>query len=201
MNSAIYKMWGNGVASTVRQALNLLVSIKQACQAFPPNTLFIASMLLFAYWLDISNTAEAGEPYPILSFVKDGKIPETQWLPYEQYPDDVAQAQAAWIKTKPVLERQLTMTAIKENLRVEESDLGFAEGYVNPGAIFSDSLTPFAQIDKGGSRRWLVFENSYGPLRPSVPLVARWIKTYITYDTADKRIIRVTMGVDARKLE
>ena len=158
-------------------------------------------MLLFACGLDSSTSADTGEPYQKLNFIKDGKIPETQWLPYEQYPDDVAQAQAAWIKTKPVLERQLTMTAIKENLGVEESDLGFAEGYVYPGAIFSDSLTPFAQIDKGGSRRWLVFENSYGPLRPSVPLVARWIKTYITYDTADKRIIRVTMGVDARKLE
>ena len=200
-------MWGNGVASPVRQALRLQVTIKQAYQPFSSDALgktiflFIALMLLFVCGLDISNPAGAGEPYPKLNFVKDGKIPEMQWLPYEQYPEDVAQAHVAWIKTKPVLAQQLTLTAIEENLDLEESDLGFAEGYANLGAIFSDSLTSFAQIDKGGGRRWLVFESTYGPLRPSIPLVVRWIKTYVTYDTGDKRIIRVTMGVDARKLE
>jgi hypothetical protein len=187
--------------------LKLQFTIKQAYQAFPSDALgktivfFMASMLLFACGLDMSNTAGAGEPYPKLNFVKDGKIPETQWLPYEKYPEDVAQAHAAWINIKPVLAQQLTLTAIKENLGLEESDLGFAEGYANLGAIFSNSLTSFAQIDKGGGRRWLVFESTYGPLRPSIPLVVRWIKTYVTYDTADKRIIRVTMGVDAWKLE
>jgi len=158
-------------------------------------------LLILTIGCALASSAEAVDEYPKLDFVKDGKIPETQWLPYEKYPEDVAQAHAAWINIKPVLAQQLTLTAIKENLGLEESDLGFAEGYANLGAIFSDSLTSFAQIDKGGGRRWLVFESTYGPLRPSIPLVVRWIKTYITYDTADKRIIRVTMGVDARKLE
>ena len=162
---------------------------------------FRAFLLILTIGCALASSAEAVDEYPKLDFVKDGKIPETQWLPYEKYPEDVAQAHAAWIKTKAVLAQQLTLTAIKENLGLEESDLGFAEGYANLGAIFSDSLTSFAQIDKGGGRRWLVFESTYGPLRPSIPLVVRWIKTYITYDTADKRIIRVTMGVDARKLE
>ena len=36
-------------------------------------------------------------------------------------------------------------------------------------------MNPFAHIDKGGGR-WLVFEGTHGPLRPSMPLVVRWIK-------------------------
>lgn len=97
--------------------------------------------------------------------------------------------------------RQLTFTNIKEHLGLEESDLGFATDFKDLGAIISDYMKLSAHIDKGGGRRWLVFEGTYGPLRPSIPLVVRWIKTYITYDTVDKRIIRVTMTIEGQKFE
>jgi len=161
----------------------------------------MVSMLLFAGVGAISIPTFAGEAYPKLNFVKEGKIPETEWLPYDHYLEDVEQARAEWSKIRPMVEQQLTFATIKEHLGLEESDLGFAGSFRNLGALISDSMNPFAHIDKGGGRRWLVFEGAYGPLRPSIPLVVRWIKTYITYDTVDKRIIRVTMTIEGQKFE
>jgi hypothetical protein len=95
----------------------------------------------------------------------------------------------------------LTFPLLNDHLGLEVRDLGFAEGYTNLASILGETLQPFAQIDKGNGRRWLVFASTYGPLQSSTPLMRRWIKTYITYDTLDKNIIRVTLAVEGEKLE
>ena len=161
----------------------------------------VVCMLLFSWAGAIPIPSFAGEASPELNFVKEGKIPETEWLPYDNYLEDVEQAKAEWKKAKPLLERQLTWAKIKEQLGLEESDLGFARGFGNLGVIIGDNLHPVAPIDKGGGRRWLVFESMYGPLSPAIPLVTRWIKTYVTYDTVNKKIIRVTLAIEGDKLE
>jgi hypothetical protein len=161
----------------------------------------MVSMLLLVGVGAISIPTLADETHPKLNFAKGGKIPEKEWLPYDHYLEDVEQARAEWSRMRPMVARQLTFPNIKEHLGLEESDLGFATDFKDLGAIISDHMKLSAHIDKGGGRRWLVFEGTYGPLRPSIPLVVRWIKTYITYDTVDKRIIRVTMTIEGQKFE
>ena len=151
--------------------------------------------------LAIAVPASSEETYPIVGFARQGKIPETQWLPYDGYLADADLARAAWVKAKPMLGRQLTWAGLKEQLGLEASDLGFAEGFQDLSAIIGSAQNLFAHIDKGGGRRWLVFEGVYGPLRISRPLVTRWIKTYVTYDTLDKKIIRVTLAIEGDKSE
>lgn len=149
----------------------------------------------------VSTPTCAGGVFLGLSFSKEGKVPETEWLPYDRYPDDVAQAHAEWSRIRPILEQQLTFASIKESLGLEETDLGFPPDIRDLGAIISQRLNPYAHIDKGGGRRWLVFEGRFGPLRPAIPLVERWLKTYVTYDTLDQRIVRVTLAVVGEKYE
>lgn len=165
------------------------------------NRAVIVSLLLVAVVGAVSIPAWGGEAYPEVNFFRHGKAPEREWLPYEQYPDDVEQAQAAWSKTRPLLERQLTFAKVKQELGLDASDLGFAEGVGTPAGIIGFPLNPFAHIDKGSGRRWLIFDGVYGPLRSAPPLVVRWIKTYVTYDTIDRSIIRVTMTIDGEKFE
>jgi hypothetical protein len=78
---------------------------------------------------------------------------------------------------------------------------GFCGRCPDSGRHYRFSVDPFARIDQGGGRQWLVFDGAFGPLRNAPPLVVRWIKTYVTYDTIDRRIIKVTMTIEGEKLE
>ncbi len=158
-------------------------------------TMFLACLPSFF------NPAFADQNQPTLNFVKSGNAPETEWLPYNAYLQDIEQAGVEWQKTKILLEQQLTLSTLRENLGLDLTDLGFAEGYSHFGALLSSNLKPYANIDKGRGQHWLVLEGRYGPLTASNPLVERWIKTYVTYDTLNKKIIRVTLAIDGQKLE
>jgi len=165
------------------------------------NLLFRFVALLPGFLVYSHTPAWAGEIYPQLNFVKEGKAPETELLPYDRYLIDVEHARVAWARARPSLARHLNFPLLKDRLGLDERDLGFAEGYTNLTTILGETLQPFAHIDKGNGRRWLVFASTFGPLHASTPLVRRWIKTYITYDTLDKNIIRVTLAVEGEKLE
>ena len=55
------------------------------------------SLLLVAVVGAVSIPARSGEAYPEVNFFRHGKAPEREWLPYDQYPVDVEQAQAVWM--------------------------------------------------------------------------------------------------------
>jgi hypothetical protein len=165
------------------------------------NVRYVVITMFLACLTSFFNTTFADQNQPILNFVKSGKAPETKWLPYNTYLHDIEQAGVEWQKTKILLEQQLTLSTLRENLDLNLTDLGFAEGYSHFGALLSSNLQPYAHIDKGRGQHWLVLEGRYGPLTASNPLVERWIKTYVTYDTLNKKIIRVTMAIDGQKLE
>jgi hypothetical protein len=158
-----------------------------------------ALLWVFLGFSCIDLSAEAGDPQ--LNFIKSGKIPETEWLPYENYLKDAEYARTAWERLKPILARQLTFGLLKKRLGLDAKDLGFADGYENLGAIMDGPISLSTPIDKGGGRRWLVFQSTYGPLHSSTPSVLRRINSYITYDTLDQRIIRVTLAIVGEKSE
>jgi hypothetical protein len=76
----------------------------------------MVSMLLLVGVGAISIPAFGGEAYPTLNLVKEGKIPETEWLPYDHYLEDVEQARAEWSRIRPMVARQLTFTNINSTL-------------------------------------------------------------------------------------
>ena len=85
--------------------------------------------------------------------------------------------------------------------RVDQSRQLMGDGGDGPGAILGGSLNPVTRLDKGGHRHWAGVRGRLCPLRSYKPLVTRWIKTYVTYDTVDKKIIRATLAVEGGKLE
>lgn len=144
--------------------------------------------------------ADVQEQYPLsICFVREMEyMPELNgWesCSKEDYKEEVKKAlvdwekKCTWVETRitPELARELSRWAIKE-----------MKNYKKVSPL---SKVKFIPVRFNPDHRMIVLEGTIDTLPAHSPIVTRWLKIFLVYDTVNKEIIRATITIKGEILE
>lgn len=140
------------------------------------------------------------ERYPVaLCLVPEmGYIPEVddwEFCPADKLPEDTAAARADWKRRIAWVSRHVTPELARSLSR-----------WARPQMQQYRVVPPLAKstlklVRRNPRRNKLVYEATVDTLPSHAPLVTRWLKVYLLYDTGSRKILRVTITIRGERLE
>jgi hypothetical protein len=109
--------------------------------------------------------------------------------------DDLRRVQAEWKTKSPTIQALLTPERVQSLSRWAVKQM---EGYTIVPALEKAQLQPVAADEKHGT---ILLESTIDTLPTHHPLVTRWLKAFVRYDTRGKNIVHVTITIRGQRLE
>jgi hypothetical protein len=109
--------------------------------------------------------------------------------------EDLRRVQAEWKTKSPAIQAVLTPERVQSLSRWAVKQM---EGYTIVPALEKAQLQPVAADEKQGT---ILLESTIDTLPTHHPLVTRWLKAFVRYDTRGKNIVHVTITIRGQRLE
>jgi len=146
------------------------------------------------------------EPPPELPVLPFGFciIPEMNYIPEvegwsectrDEVPEELKRATAAWKKSSPLVEKQVTPEMARQLSRWAKKEM---EKYVKVPKPLPVELEPITANKAQGK---FVFGCTLDVLPSHHPLVHRWLKAFILWDRDSDTVVRVTITIRGEALE
>ena len=138
--------------------------------------------------------------YPIsICYVREMEyIPELNgWeaCSKDDYVKEVKNALLEWEKVRPWVEKKVTPKKAKKLSQWAQKEM---EKYTKVPPLSKVKFTP---VRFNEDHRMIVLEGTVDTLPAHSPIVTRWLKLFLIYDTINKQIIRATITIKGEILE
>lgn len=164
-------------------------------------SLLIALLIIPAYAKPGKKKKQkAVKPYPVsICYVREMEyIPELNgWeaCSKDDYVEEVTNALLEWKKVRPWVEKRVTPKKAKRLSQWAQKEM---EKYTRVPPLTRIKLIP-VRFNK--DHRMIVLEGTIDTLPAHSPIITRWLKIFLIYDTINKQIIRATITIKGEILE
>jgi len=127
----------------------------------------------------------------------DGRPNDSRWLAADdaKRADDLRRVQAEWKTRTPTIQSLLTPERVRSLSRWAAKQM---EGYTTVPPLEKAQLHPVAANEEQGT---ILLESTIDTLPTHSPLVTRWLKAFVRYDTRGQKIAHVTITIRGQRLE
>jgi hypothetical protein len=127
----------------------------------------------------------------------DGSLRDHRWSEADgtKHAADLLRVQADWKTRAPTIQALLTPVRVKSLSKWAVKQM---EAYATVPPLEKSQLQPVATDEQQGI---IVLESTIDTLPTHNPLVTRWLKAFVRYDTQRQAIVRVTVTIRGQVLE
>ncbi|HPM81566.1 MAG TPA: endonuclease/exonuclease/phosphatase family protein, partial [Candidatus Anammoximicrobium sp.] len=127
----------------------------------------------------------------------DGRPNDSRWSAADdaERADDLRRVQAEWKTRTPTVRSLLTPERVRSLSRWAAKQM---EGYTTVPPLEKAQLYPVAANEEQGT---ILLESTIDTLPAHSPLVTRWLKAFVRYDTRGQKIAHVTITIRGQRLE